>query len=147
MNKLGTLLASLLIEMLNVLKELIPEISEIFISLLVTTLDDLRSNIDTIAENIFVIVVALLSKFSEYVPTLAKMLLDIVLKIVYAINDFVPKIVDIHTKDIMVIGTGAFSEMKKMKSNNKKSIGFLENKSEHSSYDEITAPRQYTLSF
>ena len=118
MNKLGTLLASLLIEMLNVLKELIPEISEIFISLLVTTLDDLRSNIDTIAENIFVIVVALLSKFSEYVPTLAKMLLDIVLKILYAINDFVPKIVEA----LMDIMKSIFEAFKNVMTSNTQSL-------------------------
>ena len=118
MNKLGTLLASLLTEMLNVLKELIPEISEIFISLLVTTLDDLRSNIDTIAENIFVIVVALLSKFSEYVPTLAKMLLDIVLKILYAINDFVPKIVEA----LMDIMKSIFEAFKNVMTSNTQSL-------------------------
>ena len=118
MNKLGTLLASLLTEMLNVLKELIPEISEIFISLLVTTLDDLRSNIDTIAENIFVIVVALLSKFSEYVPTLAKMLLDIVLKIIYAINDFVPKIVEA----LMDIMKSIFEAFKNVMTSNTQSL-------------------------
>ena len=118
MNKLGTLLASLLIEMLNVLKELIPEISEIFISLLVTTLDDLRSNTDTIAENIFVIVLALLSKFSEYVPTLAKMLLDIVLKIIYAINDFVPKIVEA----LMDIMKSIFEAFKNVMTSNTQSL-------------------------
>ena len=117
-NKLGTLLASLLTETLNVLKELIPEISEIFISLLVTTLDDLRSNIDTIAENIFVIVVALLSKFSEYVPTLAKMLLDIVLKIIYAINDFVPKIVEA----LMDIMKSIFEAFKNVMTSNTQSL-------------------------
>ena len=79
--------------------------------------------------------------FDDFVATVGVQyeLLKVLEDGVYSLNIgtyFAPKIVEIHTKNIMVIGTGAFSEMKKVKSSNKKSIGFLENKSEHSSYAE-----------